>query len=71
MTEFADLARATLLAAGVRIDEDDLQVLGMVAQAFGPAMNALDGADLRELPLEPDLDPASPPRRGSPESEAR
>jgi hypothetical protein len=62
MTEFVEVARATLALAGVSIGDDDLQVLAIVTQAFDPAMHALDTADLRELPLEPDLDPSRPPR---------
>jgi hypothetical protein len=47
--------------AGVSLGEGDLDVLRVVAQAFEPAMAALDAADLAELPLEADLDPSRPP----------
>jgi hypothetical protein len=47
--------------AGVSLGEGDLDVLRVVAQALGPAMAALDAADLAELPLESDLDPSRPP----------
>jgi hypothetical protein len=63
MTQFIDAARATLELEGVPFDEGDLQVLAMIGAAFEPAMRALDDADIRELPLEADLDPRRPPRR--------
>ena len=47
--------------AGVSLGEGDLDVLRVLAQAFEPAMAALDAADLAELPLESDLDPSRPP----------
>jgi hypothetical protein len=47
--------------AGAHLGEGDLEVVRMVAQAFEPAMRALDEADLAELPLESDLDPGRPP----------
>ena len=62
MTDFVEMARATLDLSGVPTDEADFEVLGMIAQAFDPAMRALDGAALELLPLEPDLDPGRPPR---------
>lgn len=40
---------------------DDL--FDLIATAFEPVMALLDGADLAELPLEPDLDPGRAPRR--------
>ena len=47
--------------AGVELGEGDLDLLRVVDGAFGPAMAALDAADLAELPLESDLDPSRPP----------
>jgi hypothetical protein len=52
---------AALEFAGVSLGEGDLDVLRAVAQAFEPAMAALDAADLAELPLESDLDPSRAP----------
>ena len=63
MTGFDEIAPALLERAGVPFGEGDLDVLRVVAAAFGPAMDALDGADLAELPLEPDLDPGRAPRQ--------
>jgi hypothetical protein len=42
--------------------EGDLEVLRLVALAFEPSIEALDGAELAQLPLEGDLDPSRPPR---------
>ena len=50
-----------LAFAGVELGEGDLDLLKVVDGAFGPAMAALDAADLSELPLESDLDPSRPP----------
>lgn len=57
--------REALEYAGVELGAGDLEVLLVVAAVFGPAMEALDGADLAELPLESDLDPSRPPHTGS------
>jgi hypothetical protein len=62
MDDFEDMARGALALAGVALAEGDLAVLGIVAQAFEPGVRLLDGANLAELPLEGDLDPARPPR---------
>jgi hypothetical protein len=62
MSDFDEMAPAALALAGIPFGEGDLEVLRMVAQAFEPAMRALDAADLAELPLEGDIDPSRPPR---------
>jgi hypothetical protein len=62
MSDFDQMAPAALALAGVPFGEGDLEVLRMVAQAFEPAIRALDGADLVELPLQSDDDPGRPPR---------
>jgi hypothetical protein len=54
--------REALEYAGVELGEGDLDLIEVVATVFGPAMEALDGADLSKLPLESDLDPSRPPR---------
>jgi hypothetical protein len=61
VASFDEIAPVLLELAGVPFGEGDLEVLRVVAAAFEPAMLALDGADLAELPLEPDLDPGRPP----------
>jgi hypothetical protein len=62
MGDFEQMAAPALALAGVPFEQDDLALLRVVAQAFEPAMRALDGAELAELPLETDLDPSRPPR---------
>jgi hypothetical protein len=62
MSDFDEMAPAALALAGVPFGEGDLEVLRLVAQAFEPAIRALDAADLAQLPLEADLDPGRPPR---------
>ena len=61
MASFDEIAPVLLERAGVPFGAGDLDVLRVVAAAFEGAMDALDGADLLELPLEPDLDPGRPP----------
>ena len=61
MAGLEEIAPVLLERMGVPFGEGDLDVLRVVAAAFEPAMVALDGADLAELPLEPDLDPGRPP----------
>jgi len=60
--DFEQLAPVALALADVPFSEGDLEVLRVVALAFEPAIAALDGADLAQLPLEGDLDPGRPPR---------
>ncbi|HWC36052.1 MAG TPA: hypothetical protein VG650_14680 [Mycobacteriales bacterium] len=38
------------------------ELLTLIAAGFEPVMAALDGIDLAEFPLEPDLDPGRAPR---------
>ncbi len=49
MSDFDQMAPAALALAGVPFGEGDLEVLRAVAQAFEPAMRALDAVDLAEL----------------------
>jgi hypothetical protein len=51
---------------GVELGPGDIELLRLVVGAFEPAMAALDGADLSELPLESDLDPSRPPADTAP-----
>jgi hypothetical protein len=54
--------RAGLALAGEEADDIDLAVIRAADSVYGPAMRALDEADLTHVPPEPDLDPARPPR---------
>lgn len=65
MSDFEQMAPAALRLAGFQPDDSDLAVLAVVAQVFGPAMTALDAADLAQLPPEPALDPSRAPRRAA------
>ena len=60
--DLEQLAPAALALAGVPVSDGDLEVLRVVALAFEPSIEALDDADLAQLPLESDLDPSRPPR---------
>jgi hypothetical protein len=66
LTDFEQMAPAALALAGLPVGEGDLEVLAVVAQAFDPAMQALDGADLAQLPVEGDLDPGRAPTAAAP-----
>ncbi len=61
MSDFKVLAAGALTRAGVSFEDGDLDVLEVVAQVFEPAMSALDGAPLEELPFEAAIDPGSAP----------
>ena len=60
--DLEQLAPAALALADVPFRKGDLEVLRLVALAFEPSIDALDGAELAQLPLEGDLDPSCPPR---------
>jgi hypothetical protein len=53
MEAFDRLAEASLEQFGVPLGDGDLDVLRFVAGAFAPAVEAIDGVDLRTLELEP------------------
>jgi hypothetical protein len=61
MVQFDAFAAATLSMQGVRVGEGDMDVLRFVAGAFGPAIAALDGVDLRTLDPEAAPDFSRPP----------
>jgi hypothetical protein len=61
VSDFDAMTPPALRLAGLTPGEGDLDVLRLVAQAFGPGIEALDAADLRELPLDPALDPSKAP----------
>jgi hypothetical protein len=54
--------RAGLELAGEQVDDVDLAVIRAADAVYGPAMRALDEADLSDVQPEPDLDPGRPPR---------
>ena len=62
MDSFERYARSGLELAGVEVDELDLQIMEAANEVYGPAMRALEEADLRDVWPEPDLDPSRPPR---------
>jgi hypothetical protein len=61
MEDFDRFAAETLSALGAPLGEGDLDLLRFVNAALGPAMAALDAVDLRELDIEPGLDPSRAP----------
>jgi hypothetical protein len=61
MDSFEQFARAGVELAGIEIDDIDLAVMRAADASYGPALRALDAADLSEVRTEPDLDPGRPP----------
>jgi hypothetical protein len=54
--------RAGLELAGEELDEVDMAVIRAADAVYGPALAALDAADLTQVLPENDLDPSRPPR---------
>jgi hypothetical protein len=54
--------RSGLELAGEEADDTDLAVIRAADAVYGPAMRALDAADLTRVMPEPDLDPSRAPR---------
>ena len=54
--------RAGLELAGETVDDVDMAVIRAADAAYGPALGALDAADLSDVLPEADLDPGRPPR---------
>jgi hypothetical protein len=54
--------RAGLELAGDEVDDVDIAVIRAADAVYGPAMAALDAADLSHVMPEADLDPARAPR---------
>jgi hypothetical protein len=54
--------RAGLELAGEELDEVDMAVIRAADAVYGPALAALDAADLTHVLPENDLDPSRPPR---------
>lgn len=62
MDALEQYVRAGLELAGEPVDDTDLAVIRAADSVYGPAMRALDQADLSEVLPEPDLDPSRAPR---------
>jgi hypothetical protein len=58
---FEQHARAGLELAGMQVEDSDLHVMRAVEAVYGPKFRALAEADLRDIAVEPDLDPSRPP----------
>ena len=61
MDSFEQFARAGVELAGLEIDDVDLAVMRAAHASYGPALRALDAADLSEIRTEPDMNPGRPP----------
>jgi len=59
---FEQHVRAGLELAGMTVDDTDLAVMRAADAVYGPGFQALAEADLRNVALEPDLDPSRAPR---------
>ena len=62
MDAFEQHVRAGLELAGMTVDDTDLAVMRAADAVYGPGFKALAEADLRDVVLEPDLDPSRAPR---------
>jgi hypothetical protein len=58
---FEQHIRAGLELAGMELEESDLHVMRAADAVYGPKFKALAEADLRDVAVEPDLDPSRPP----------
>jgi hypothetical protein len=58
---FEQYVRAGLELAGMDVDDTDLAVMRAADAVYGPGFKALADADLRDAPLEADLDPSRAP----------
>lgn len=62
MDALEQYVRAGLELAGEEADDIDLAVIRAADAVYGPAMRALDAADLTDVYPEPTLDPGRAPR---------
>jgi hypothetical protein len=53
--------RAGLELLGYDVDESELAVVRVADGVYGPGLNALVAADLRDVWTEPDMDPSRAP----------
>lgn len=61
MDSFEQFAQGGVELAGLDFDDVDLAVMRAAHDVYGPALAALDAADLADIRTEPDLDPGRPP----------
>ena len=61
MDTFEQHVRAGLELLGYEVDEAELAVMRVADGVYGPQLQALVGADLRNVWHEPDLDPSRAP----------
>jgi hypothetical protein len=59
---FEQYVRSGLEQAGMTVDETEIAVMRAADAVYGPGFKALADADLRDVALEPDLDPSRAPR---------
>ena len=62
MDAFEQHVRAGLELAGHEVDDTDVAVMRGADAVYGPGMRALAAADLREVWVEPALDPSRAPQ---------
>ncbi len=62
MDDFERYVRSGLGLAGVGVTDVDLAIMRAAQAVYGPALEALDRADLADAWPEPGLDPGRPPR---------
>ncbi len=61
MDDFERYVRSGLSLAEVDVTDVDLAIIRAARAAYGPALEALERADLAGVWPEPDLDPGRPP----------
>jgi len=61
MDDFERYVRSGARLAEVGVSDVDLAIMRAAQAAYGPALDALDRADLADVWPEPDLDPGRPP----------
>jgi hypothetical protein len=59
--QFDQFIRSGLAQYGLEASEDELQVMRVAEQVYGPGRDALLAADLSDVPRELDLDPSRAP----------
>jgi hypothetical protein len=63
LEQFDQFIRSGLAQYGLEASEEELQVMRVAEQVYGPHRDALLAADLSDVPLELDLDPSRAPAR--------
>lgn len=59
--QFAQFIRAGLAQYGIEVSDEELAVMQVAEQVYGPHRDALLAADLSEVPRELELDPSRAP----------